>query len=449
DLLGVPAPHVTYYLYDGNVEGCRILAASGEVYDCAAGTTVYASVWPHYHELVHTVARPWGRPPAFLVEGLAEGLGGAYPRLLPGERAIAELALDSVDFYATNVAAHYQAAADFAIYLLRRFGAAKYRELSTSLLYLDDPATLERRFSEITGNRLDTTIAAWRTGDPLDGPPQPLDAARCNAPAADTPAPDTFTGGAADDCAVELAGPARLVRGTTFRTLDVTTPGLYQFSATIPAAGNVGFSLLGCNGSAASPLIDYNGPTTYALFALTAGRYSLETALYRKLADATPVDIGWNIASIGPAGATCETAAVFHAPASDWAVTLDSVPARDWPADTTGTPQTWLRIDGATAIDELAVFGATARVCGGPCDALASCQDLSEHQVIVSFPLAAGQALYVQLIASPGQTLDTYLSVRQGQNTMPIRGPNATARSRLPRSDWMPSTPYGSSTTWR
>ncbi len=446
-LLGVDVPDVTYYLYDGDVEGCRILAASGEVFDCAAGTTVYASVWPHYHELVHAVARPWGRPPAFLVEGLAEGLGGDYPRLMASERATAELATDSVDFYATNVAEHYQAAADFAIYLLRRFGVAKYRELSTSLLYLVDPATLERRFSEITGNRLDTTIAAWRTGDPLDGPLQPLDAARCNAPAADPDGADAWQGHPADDCAESSVGPGRQISSAMYRSFDVAMPGLYQLGAAIGASVGRSFVISGCGTADVTPFIDDPGAGNYDLFPLAAGPHSIEVGVYRELT-ADPIQVDWSLSRVGDLGATCETAAVWHAPAPDFTLSLDSTPAVSWPGGTATTLTTWLRVDGAEQITEISPIGVQARVCQGTCDALASCTDATNRD-LSSYPLVPGQSLYFELSVPADWAYDTYLIVRGAQNTMPIRGPSATARSRLPRSDWTPSTPYGSTTTWR
>src|SRR5262249_20399126 len=157
-----------FYLYRQAVgTGCRILPGAGEEFDCTAGDTVYAASWPHYHELVHTVARNWGRPPAFLVEGLAEGLGGKYPALRPRQRPPAALELDSVAFYASNTALNYAVAGDFANYLLQRFGASAYRKLSSSLLYLDDAITVHRVFADVLGMQLDDVIAAWRQAPPI------------------------------------------------------------------------------------------------------------------------------------------------------------------------------------------------------------------------------------------------------------------------------------------
>lgn len=440
DVLGVPAPDVTYYLYDGAVEGCRILASEGEVFDCASGTTVYAAVWPHYHEIVHTVARPWGRPPAFLVEGLAEGLGTAYPQLTPDQRATAELSLDSVDFYATNVAAHYQAAADFAIYLLRRFGATKLRALSTSLLYLTDPITLRRRFEDITGNTLDTVIAAWRTSDSLAGPLQPLDAARCNAPPADSAGTDAWQLHDSDTCAVALVGPSRVVHASTFRSFDVTTPGLYMFDATTDASIERGYNIAGCETPDVQPFIDNPGPGAYDLFPLAPGRHSIEVAMYRPLPAADPIDSQWQLASLGPLGDTCDTAPVFRPPVPSGSVSLDSTPSASW-GHTATMFTTWLAIEGATSIDTVNAIGVTGRVCNGPCAALDHCEVLDGEHPVRTFPLVADQPVYIELDAPLDSVADTFVIVDFGQNTTPMRGPNATARSRLPRSDWRPRTP--------
>lgn len=439
DLLGVPAPDVTYYLYDGAVEGCRILAGDGEVFDCASGTTVYAALWPHYHEIVHTIARPWGRPPAFLVEGLAEGLGTAYPQLTPAQRATAELSLDSVDFYATNVAQHYEAAADFSIYLLRRFGAAKLRALSTSLLYLTDSITLRRRFEDITGNTLDTVIAAWRTSDPLAGPLQPLDAARCNAPPADSAA-DGWQAHDSDTCAVDLVGPSRVVHATTFRSFDVATPALYMFDASTDASIERGYDIAGCESPDLQPFIDNPGAGRYDLFPLAAGRHSIEVAMYRPLVPPDPIDSRWQLASLGPLGATCETAPLFRAPAASGSVSLDSTPSASWGIDGTQFV-TWLAIAGATSIDNVSAIGVTGRVCNGPCAALASCEMLDGEHPVRTFPLLTDQPVYIELDAPLDSASDTFVIVDFGQNTTPMRGPSATARSRLPRSDWRPRTP--------
>ncbi len=404
DLLDTPVPEVTYYLYDGEVSGCRITGL--EAADCTSGHTVYAARWPHFHELVHTVTDSWGRPPAFLVEGLAEGLGSPYPQLTPDQRASAALELDTVAFYASDAVAHYQVAADFAVYLLARFGARAYRQLSEDLLYLTDSVTLHATFQRVTGVALDDVIADWRTAEPAHVR-LPLDDARCHGPAIAPSAADTWSSTATLSCA-----SARYVDETVYYSIEPATPGWYSL------AGSVGAPALSMEAEvndcgAGDDLRDGDSfmpgktSTDYVMYNLAAGPHAVGVFIARPLLPVAPVDTTWQLALVGPSGADCTTAPAFAAPDGKWSLFAGTT-SEQWPGrvddPVLGTlATTWLRLDLPAADDMISVYGGgtAGQVCSGPCQNLSGCATFgpgNEFGAAFWHP-TPGQPAYVELRA--------------------------------------------------
>jgi hypothetical protein len=436
DFLGTPVPQVTYYLYATTFDGCRILPGEGEVYDCTADTTVFSQAWPHYHELVHAVAGPWGRPPAFLLEGLAEGLGSEDPLVWWNYRQTMTLPVDTVAFYASDAGAHYSLAADFAIYLLHRYDIATYRRLSKSMLYLADSNTIHQRFEAITGDSLDQVIADWQLGPSLGGGPLPHALAKCRADVLAPSAADAWSDGATTTCASE-----GMFRQAAFRTIDIATPGWYHLAGTVSdPASEATFTVDDCGSGDdlhEASRFTPTGPSMYpgpAWYGLGASRHAIGVDIERPMWPSADVDESWQIGWVAPFGATCETAAVIEPSSlpSYWdAVTS----AETWPRTATGHPQTWLRVDSAPA-NIMATFfggGASGRACSGTCDALVGCLTFGPDDDFGAafWRPVAGAPMYIEL-DSEVSSAEYVLSLQMkdtNQNATPMRGPNANARS--------------------
>jgi hypothetical protein len=395
-------PIVTYYLYDGEVAGgCRIIAQGDEAFDCAHGTTVYAGIWPHYHEVVHAVIASWGRPPAFLVEGIAEGMGGFYPYLTPSQRQTAELEVDSVAFYASNAVKHYIAAADFAVYLLDRFGAPRIRTLSRSMLYLDDSIAIHRAFSDVLGVELDDLIADWHASAAVDARFLPRSVSRCSSPSVATV---PWIG--SDTLACRDTETSQTLLERAYYPFDIATPGLFAWNNAHPTLEG-GFGFEECL-TTDLPRQLYGGPHATTVFPLDAGRHVISFDRYSD--DPTPlsVDVTWQLVP-AQLGADCASAPSYASIANDWVLDFE-VPPTKWPAQAPAprkprVADAWLRLDvPATPVSAFIVPG-TGEICSGTCGAFSQCVPFAKTPGMIT--AAPGEPLYVHAHATSSDKVVT------------------------------------------
>ena len=423
-----PAPDVDYFLHDGHPDGCRLFD-DGPV-ACTHYETIHTSSWIHHHELVHTVIRDWGRPPAFLLEGLAEGLGSRYPQLTLEDRATAELPLESTAFFAgPDVGRNYQVAADFVVYLLRRFGPEVYHRLARELGYLSDELTTRLVFRDIAGVSLEDVIADWRSTPPSLAHDLPLDLVGCAAAVIDPGAPESWLATEPAECKIGASARGTVLDQPVHHTIDVPREGLYVAHVGGAEPGtSTELSISDCVHHDAQLAI-VASPTNQAfeLGVLGSGRHALEVRASR-----TGVAVGgvvdWGVAGLGVQSATCEGAPAFTAPSGPWVLTFASERTR-WPTGATG-PESWVRLDlpPEDTTLSLAVFGLEpgATICSGSCDALASCVPVAE-----SFTPISGQPVYLDLRSAGAGGV--YVTIASGQSTTARRGPATISRSLLPR----------------
>lgn len=390
-LLGVSPPHVTYYLYDQTVEGCRI---AGEPADCTSGTEVYAATWPHYHELVHVVVDELGRPPAFLSEGIAEGLGDSYPVLSAEERAVAELPIESVRFYASDAIAHQSAAGDFAIYVLHRFGADAYRELFRRLLYHGDIGTTRRVFREITGEELDLVIADWRVGDPDEVTTMlPLETMRCAAPVTAAAGSEMLS------CTSSYQRGLQRLAQPVYRSIEIAEPAMHAIAVRGDGSAHVTFEScegprrsLGTHWTSYSPDI-----TTIDVIPIDQpGHYS--ASLSTAFPEPSAIAMDWSVSALGPAGTSCATAPVLALPEGRWKLDLRGHASPQLPrvphAEYGTAILIAVRLTGNQRTDANVFTLDDMRLCIGPCDAPLRCERSNNH---IGWNDIAGQPLYVEL----------------------------------------------------
>jgi hypothetical protein len=161
---------------------------------CAPGNDVWTNVDVHPHELVHAVAFEVGEPPAWLIEGLAEviggdlGLGAITPAVTPDRALLLSIGSDA-SFHDpdADVALHYRLAASFVRTLLETIGREALIELYAELDGgdgFDRVDALVRAY----GTTLDEILTAWEARGTRTYPEIIVPVLGCDAPALDGPA---------------------------------------------------------------------------------------------------------------------------------------------------------------------------------------------------------------------------------------------------------------------
>jgi hypothetical protein len=379
-MLGVSPPQIDYYIFDGPT-GCgygQLAMAS-----CATYGTVYANHWIHFHELVHAVDE--SHPPALFAEGLAEALSIPSPtaRNQP-DRADAYVAIESFDFRTGNVAEHYRVAGDFVRYIVERFGPAKYRELSLSMMSLADALTIHSTFKAIMGVTLEETIADFRRTAPAASRlAVPVDLADCHDPIPPTDR-DTWE---FRDITENGCTSGMTENGTTYWQhmrrfgFEITNAGMYQIEVSASGDPKRG-RMWSCAAGEVYEYASSRQARNLAVMPLIKGRHAIEA-----LEDTT----GFRITRLGHIGDKCERATHVNVPSGE-----------RWQLEVSGAPQTWVQIDnpGPSPLLGTVRTEAPAVACTGPCNAL-RCQQLG-----TTVPLAYGsnEPLLIRF-GGTGQTL--------------------------------------------
>lgn len=140
--LGTAPVDIEYYLLDDVAGYCSRDIASG----CADGQTIYTTLVPHMHEIVH--ARAGEGLPLVLEEGLASYLGDPFPidGLGPRESLI-ELLTEDGDARFLETSMDYERAAHFIAFLDERFGWEAVRQLDELLTRDSTAAQIDAAFS--------------------------------------------------------------------------------------------------------------------------------------------------------------------------------------------------------------------------------------------------------------------------------------------------------------
>ena len=217
-------------------------SAGGASADCTAGTHVYSGRWPHDHELIHTVAAAFGRSPAFLAEGLAEGLTSGPPDRI--NRAAPSI--DSVEFFSGDIAGHYAAAADFTRYLLSRFGTERYLRLYQEELFFDDAITTRITFEHVMGVPFDQVVADWQSRPEANVGLASF--SRCTGETLPETSPGAWVNDEVADC-LQSSGSQSLSQSRR-HMIDVAAPSVVSLQMTKPDGVSVLVDLYGCAGGA-------------------------------------------------------------------------------------------------------------------------------------------------------------------------------------------------------
>jgi len=384
-LLDLPVPDVRYFLYTSDVSVCSVDKFAA---DCTSGTDIYASLWPHEHELVHAAAAPLGRAPAFLAEGLAQGMT-SETMLDPDERLHSVPVLDSIAFFAGDAPQHYRVASDFTRYLVKRFGIEPFVTLYRSSLFFDDAITIQQQFQHVMGVPIDSVIADWQTAPGVDADHAfPTAISRCLLPPTPPTAPNLWSGTEPVDCIGDFYPRSELLQQNR-HTIDVDAPGLLSLQVTSPADARLPVYFNDCGGDDPElyQLID-NGRASLSLASVLPGRHALQMFQMSTSFDVTR-SAQWTIANHGPIGSTCDTATPITVPdPMVFSVEWDDTPGR-WTLvqdPVNGDRyEAWVRFEGLNQ-EKLDVHlldngdhVVTGTACTGTCNALTDCVDAREY----------------------------------------------------------------------
>lgn len=173
-LLGVPTPRNIRYTWNEGITDPLGCAGGGVTNPITSD--VFAGEFPHYHELVHSIALPLGLPPHFFIEGLAEAFSPrpdflcpqpvrgpfATPiewldsRVLRGAYGVERGRLDHELYIHAGV---------FTRTMLREFGRERYLRLYRSLTYFADLAEVRRAFVAVLGITIEEALALARNAN--------------------------------------------------------------------------------------------------------------------------------------------------------------------------------------------------------------------------------------------------------------------------------------------
>lgn len=269
-------------------------------FGCFEGDRIVSMWAPLNHELVHSLAFAYGRPPTFFEEGLAEsfqGIGVVYSDF-PIEYDI----WSTIDAQ-SGTFVDRTAAAAFVTTLIARYGVKVFLDLYSALSANSTREEIDQGFRSVLGTSLAESVAEFEAANPPFIDIQDFDAKlmECSAPELTW---DGFhlTEFRALDCTQEDAiGPYNGEVLQVLHTITVEKRGDFEINVIAERPeGAIGarnaFSLLPCGASGAETRV-YAGERTR--LSLSPGRYSL-----RLLGSSTTVtEIGFTLTridSIGP-----------------------------------------------------------------------------------------------------------------------------------------------------
>lgn len=276
-IAGAPAP-VDYYWTDVDlVQDHCARAGSG----CVDGHgNLYATKFPHTHELVHAAAIPLGEAPSWLAEGLAMTYQGGDDD---------DITFGSIDAFALIAiprnlpSTRYGQAGLWVRHLLDNYGAPAVARFYAELPYLAGPARVADVFERVFGDSLVDIAAEFAErsdGCTLTGMSENL--WECGAPTLEWQADEIVVHRTLDCAQDDAVGPYEGELTALFNTVDIPEPGLYElsFAATlqdedIAATGN-GLAFARCASTCELGLYRTMNPGERQVLALQRGLHYLE-----------------------------------------------------------------------------------------------------------------------------------------------------------------------------
>jgi len=270
---------VDYYWTDQDLVQDRCPRASSGCVESRSGD-LYATLFPHTHELVHAAASPLGEAPSWFAEGLAMTYQGGDSD---------DITFGSIDAFAliaipVNLpSTHYGQAGLWVRHLLDNYGAREVARFYEELPYLAGASrvadTFERRFGD---SLLDVAaeFAERSDGCTLTGMSENL--WECGAPTLAWDADEIVVHRTLDCAQDDAVGPYDGDLTALFHTVDIAEAGLYElsFAATlqtedIAATGN-GLAFARCASTCEVGLYRTMNPGDRQVLALQPGLHYLE-----------------------------------------------------------------------------------------------------------------------------------------------------------------------------
>lgn len=279
---GAPPPTagaVEYYWVDEDMVTDRCPRASSGCVQWPS-ERLYATLFPHTHEVVHAAAIPLGEAPSWLSEGLAMAYQGSddddvtfrSPNAL---ELIAEARALPSDLYGD--------AGAWVRHLVDRFGIAAVARYYAALPRLASARTTFKQFEEVFAVPLLDVALEFR--DRFDGcslTGMSINLWECGAPELPWDGDEIVVHRTLDCAQDDVVGPYDGDLATLFHTVDVAEPGLYElrFTATlhdgdVTASGN-GLALARCDSSCELGLFTILAAGDTQILALQPGRHYLE-----------------------------------------------------------------------------------------------------------------------------------------------------------------------------
>lgn len=283
---------VEYYWVDEDIVVDRCPRASSGCVQWPSGR-LYATLFPHTHELVHAAAIPLGEAPSWLAEGLAMAYQGgddddvtfSHPNAL--ELIAESRALPS---------ALYGDAGAWVRYLVDRFGVAAVTRYYAGLPTLAGERTAILNFEAVFGAPFLDVAVDFR--DRFDGcslTGMSINLWECGAPELAWDGDEIVLHRTLDCAQDDVVGPYDGDLATLFYTVDVPEGGVHElrFAATlhdddVTAAGN-GLALGRCASTCETGLYTILGAGESRVLGLQPGRHYLE--LQGPAASATQVAV--------------------------------------------------------------------------------------------------------------------------------------------------------------
>jgi hypothetical protein len=137
---------------------------------CSVWGSVYSTSLPLDHELVHAVAREFGTPPPFFIEGLAvayelpspSGLGD-YGGLSSSTTVLEAVTIREGAYLPSYL---YPLAGAFTAFVIDRHGISKFLAVYKKLRFLDGRGRISRVFADVFGESLEDAVAAFEQVNP-------------------------------------------------------------------------------------------------------------------------------------------------------------------------------------------------------------------------------------------------------------------------------------------